>query len=82
MIFRKNALFLCFSVIAIEMKDFHCYDEQKEVTHMTLKKTMLAKLARLSAETALRRDANRTTCLTFFQPKAPIGLDRFKKGKL
>lgn len=45
-------------------------------------KNVVAMLAKVSAETALRRDANRTTCLTFFQPKAPIGLDRFKKGKL
>lgn len=38
-------------------------------------------LVKLSAEKALRRDANRTTCLTFYQPKAPAGLDRFKKSK-
>lgn len=44
-------------------------------------KTMAAKLAKASAEKALRRDANRTTCTTFYQPKAPAELNRFRKPK-
>ncbi len=44
-------------------------------------KNVLTMLVKLSAEKALRRDANCTTCLTFYQPKAPTGLDRFKKSK-
>lgn len=44
-------------------------------------KNMVAGLAKVSAEKALRRDANRTTCTTFYQPKPPVGLARFRKPK-
>lgn len=44
-------------------------------------KKMLIKLVKLSADKALRRDANRTTCAGFYQPKAPTGLERFKKSR-
>lgn len=45
------------------------------------KKTLIAKVARKAAEKALRKDANRTTCLAFYQPKAPADLKRFKNSK-
>ena len=40
-----------------------------------------ANVAKKVAEKALRRDANRTTCLAFYQPKAPTELKRFKSSK-
>lgn len=45
-------------------------------------KIFAAKIAKQAAEKALRRDANQTTCNIIFQPKAPAGLDRFKKGNV
>ena len=44
-------------------------------------KMFLAKVARTVAENAMKRDANQTTCGIIFQPKAPTGLQRFKKEK-
>lgn len=44
-------------------------------------KKAFAKVARKAAERALRRDANATTCVGFYQPKAPAELKRFKKSK-
>lgn len=44
-------------------------------------KKLIAEVARKAAEKALRRDANSTTCLGFYQPKAPDTLRRFKKVK-
>lgn len=44
-------------------------------------KILAAKIAKNAAEKALRRDANQTTCVVLYQPKAPVGLNRFKKGK-
>ncbi len=48
---------------------------------MESKKKLIAKVARKAAEKALRRDANSTTCLGIYQPKAPAGLKRFRKPK-
>lgn len=48
---------------------------------MKTKMNAVARLAKASAEKALRRDANRTTCTTFYQPKVPAGMDRFRKPK-
>lgn len=45
------------------------------------KKTVVT-LAKFVAEKALCRDANRTTCSHIYQPKAPSGLNRFKKGSV
>lgn len=42
------------------------------------KKLILVR-ARKSAEKALKRDANRTSCVAFYQPKAPEQLKNFKK---
>lgn len=48
---------------------------------MNKAKTMVAKIAKVAAESSLKRDANRTTCGAIYQPKAPAGLARFKKGE-
>ncbi len=45
-------------------------------------KTLIAKIAKTAAEKALRADAHQTTCAFFYQPKAPAGLNRFKKNKV
>lgn len=45
-------------------------------------KILAAKIAKIAAEKALRRDANQTSCAVLYQPKAPAGLTRFKKGKV
>ena len=42
-------------------------------------KSAISKMAKNSAEFALRRDANATTCAAVFQPKAPATLDKLKK---
>lgn len=46
-----------------------------------MKKTIsiFANVAKKSAETALKRDANSTTCWAIYQPKVPTSLDKFKK---
>lgn len=54
---------------------------QKEVNAMKSKKSLIAIVAKKAAEHALRRDANRTTCVGIFQPKAPDALKRFKNSK-
>ena len=41
----------------------------------------IAKLAKLTAEKALKRDANCTTSLCFYQPRVPATLKRFKSCK-
>lgn len=48
---------------------------------MKTSKMMLPKVAKALAEKALRRDANSTTCVAFYQPKAPEKLKRFKNSK-
>ena len=48
---------------------------------MESKKKLIANVAKKVAENALRRDGNRTTCLAFYQPKAPAVLKRFKSSK-
>ncbi len=48
---------------------------------MKISKKILANLVKATAETALRRDANSTTCISFYQPKAPEKLTRFKAKK-
>lgn len=46
-----------------------------------MKKTLnsFAKVAKKSAESALKRDANTTTCCAIYQPKAPASLNKYKK---
>lgn len=44
-------------------------------------KMITAKIAKALAETALRNDANRTTCTIFYQPPMPKALKQFKKNK-
>lgn len=48
---------------------------------MKTKKMTLTKIAKTLAEKALRRDANSTTCVAFYQPKAPAKLKQFKSSK-
>lgn len=48
---------------------------------MKHKTSFIATIAKKAAENALRRDANRTTCVGIFQPKAPNELKRFKNSK-
>ncbi len=43
-------------------------------------KKLVAKVAKSVAEKALRRDANSTTCVGVYQPKAPAKLEQFKKN--
>ena len=54
---------------------------RREVNGMESKKALIAEGAKKAAEKALRKDANRTTCLAFYQPKAPADLKRFKNSK-
>lgn len=54
---------------------------QKEVNAMKIKKSLIAIVAKKAAEHALRRDANQTTCMGIYQPKAPAALKRFKNSK-
>lgn len=44
-------------------------------------KKFIAVIAKKAAEHALRRDANRTTCTSIYQPKVPAALKRFKNSK-
>lgn len=48
---------------------------------MEVKKSPIAKLAKMAAENTLRRDANSTTCVCIYQPKAPEKLKQFKSSK-
>ena len=48
---------------------------------MEIKKNLIAKMAKKAVENALRRDANSTTCVCIYQPKAPAELKRFKNIK-
>ena len=48
---------------------------------MKIKKSLIALVAKKAAEHALRRDANQTTCMGIYQPKAPAALKRFKNSK-
>lgn len=48
---------------------------------MKKNKNVVLNIVKKSAEKALRRDANSTTCIGIFQPKAPVELKRFKHIK-
>lgn len=52
-----------------------------EVNSVEREKTLAAQVAKKAAEKALWKEANRTTCLAFYQPKVPTDLKRFKSGK-
>lgn len=41
-------------------------------------KILAAKLAKITAVQALKRDANSTTCIAVFQPQVPAKLAKFK----
>lgn len=53
------------------MKGGICMIKAKEAT---------AKFAKKIAEKAMKRDANSTTCIGIYQPKAPANLENFKKS--
>lgn len=42
-------------------------------------KELFSSMAKTAAERALKRDANRTTCVAFYQPKVPESANKFKK---
>lgn len=42
-------------------------------------KNKFSKIVKSTAESALKRDANSTTCFAVYQPKAPQGLKKFSK---
>ncbi len=46
---------------------------------MNKAKTLASKMAKKVAENSLVRDANSTTCIAIYQPKAPAKLNSFKK---
>lgn len=46
---------------------------------MAKMKDSLLNAVKAAAEKSLKRDANSTTCYSIYQPKAPAGLERFKK---
>ncbi len=48
---------------------------------MEREKTLAAQIAGKAAEKARRKDVDRTTCMTFNQPKVPTDLKRSKSGK-
>lgn len=41
--------------------------------------SVFTKIVKKSAEGALKRDANTTTCSAIYQPKAPTSLKKFSK---
>ncbi len=47
---------------------------------MEKKKTVFAKVIKNIAEKSLKRDANTTTCVSIYQPKAPVELKKFSKN--
>lgn len=53
----------------------------KEVSQMKIGKKVVTKLAKATAEKALRRDANHTACFGLYQPKIPNSMERFRKSK-
>lgn len=44
-------------------------------------KELFSSMAKTAAERALKRDANRTTCVAFYQPKLPTKIEKFKNIK-
>lgn len=52
---------------------------QKEMKLMKKVKSFAVKAAKSAAESALKRDANNTTCAAIYQPKVPANLKYFKR---
>lgn len=44
-------------------------------------KSFAVKAAKSAAESALKRDANNTTCAAIYQPKVPANLKYFKRAQ-
>lgn len=47
---------------------------------MEKKKTVFANVIKKIAEKSLKRDSNNTTCVSIYQPKAPVELKKFCKS--
>lgn len=58
-----------------------CYINKGGVKVMNKRKMVMAEILKKTAEHAMKRDANSTTCVAVFQPKVPKDLDRFKMFK-
>lgn len=74
-------VFFAFLHQLLKFKNHSARLQAEEVKTMKNGKMMAAKIAKSVAEKALKRDANRTTCTIFYQPKMPAGLNQFKKNK-
>lgn len=48
---------------------------------MTNVKKLATKIVKARAVSELKRNANSTTCGAFYQPKAPAGLEKFRKAE-
>ena len=48
---------------------------------MEKRKNVAAKIVKFAAERALMRNAHQTSCVAFYQPKAPALLSRYKKER-
>lgn len=44
-------------------------------------KLIAAKIAKTAAESALKRDANNTTCVAIFQPQIPANISQYNNKK-
>lgn len=75
-------VFLAFLRTLLKPENWCVIFMTKEVKTMKNSKTLIAKIAKAAAEKALKADANQTTCVFFYQPKAPVDLKRFKKNKV
>lgn len=49
--------------------------------YMKIGKKLLNMAVKTTAEKALKRDANTTTCAAFYQPKVPANYNQFKNNK-
>ena len=54
---------------------------RKEFSKKQKKTNYIAKSMAKLLESAIKADANSTSCMIAYQPKAPTGLDRYKKNK-
>lgn len=51
------------------------------VIFMKIGKKLLNMAVKTTAEKALKRDANTTTCAAFYQPKVPANYNQLKNNK-
>lgn len=72
--------------IAFLRKLLHITNNLFMMTHkggryMKIGKKLLNMAVKTTAEKALKRDANSTTCAAFYQPKVPANFNQFKNNK-